>query len=420
MNPTDHDNLYFLEKAPVPRAIVHMAVPMVLSMVLDLVYNLINAVFIGQLNNTAMLAAITLVFPFQIVLMGVGQVFGIGGGTLIARRLGEKDLEGVKVASSVNFYLSLASGFVLMALFLPWIDPLLALLGATGDALAPTRDLVIVLILGSPVVITTVTLAETVRGEGASQASMTGMVLSVLLNLVLDPILIFGFHLNVLGAGLATVLANAAAVAYFVWYLHARSPVQSVSVKHLRPTKALLTSILSVGSSALIFSSLMVVGTLLFNTLAMAYGEATVAAFGVANRLVQIVEFLGAGLFAGIVPLLAFSYAGGHHKRLKDIVSTTAAWFLVITLVLGSLMFGFREPVFSVFSTDSEVLRLGFLVLTAMLASVLFNGVTSIITDVFQAFGAGLQASVMALVRGVVLVPLIVLGNLWFGVVGLI
>ena len=132
MNTTNHDNLYFLEKAPVPRAIVHLAVPMVMSMVLDLVYNLINAVFIGQLNNTAMLAAITLVFPFQIVLMGVGQVFGIGGGTLISRRLGEKDFEGVKVASSVNFYFSLASGFVLMALFLPWVEPLLATVPPLG------------------------------------------------------------------------------------------------------------------------------------------------------------------------------------------------------------------------------------------------------------------------------------------------
>ena len=164
MNNDKHDNTYFLESAPVPKAILHMAVPMVMSMVLDLVYNMINAVFIGQLNNTAMLAAITLVFPFQIVLMGVGQVFGIGGGTLIPRLLGEKNLEGVKRASAVNFYLSLASGFVLMAVFLPLIEPLLALMGATGPTLAPTRDMVVVFTLGSPQMIATITQAETHRG----------------------------------------------------------------------------------------------------------------------------------------------------------------------------------------------------------------------------------------------------------------
>ncbi|HTH13780.1 MAG TPA: MATE family efflux transporter, partial [Spirochaetia bacterium] len=210
METTNHDNTYYLESAPVPKAILHMAVPMVMSMILDLVYNMINAIFIGQLNDTAMLAAITLVFPFQIVLMGVGQIFGVGGGTLISRLLGEKDLAGVKRASAVTFFLSLASGLVVMALFLPFLDPVLALMGASGPSLAPTRDMILVLVLGSPLVITTITLAETLRAEGASKASMTGMILSVVLNMALDPLLIFGFHLNVLGAALATVLANGA------------------------------------------------------------------------------------------------------------------------------------------------------------------------------------------------------------------
>jgi len=420
MNPDNHDNTYFLENAPVPRAILHMAVPMVMSMVLDLVYNMINAVFIGQLNNTAMLAAITLVFPFQIVLMGVGQIFGIGGGTLIPRLLGEKNLEGVKRASAVNFYLSLASGFVLMAIFLPVVDPMLSLMGATGETLAPTRDMVFILTLGSPLMITTITLAETLRGEGASKASMTGMMLSVLVNMALDPLLIFVFHLNVMGAALATVLANGCAVAYFVWFLQNKSPVQSVSLKHFRPTKAMLASIFSVGSSAIVFSILMVTGALLFNTFAMSYGDAVVAAFGVANRLMQIVEFLGAGLFAGIIPLMAFSYSAGNQKRLNEVLSTTTVWFLGITLVLGLTMYLFRGPIFSVFSTDPLVLKIGFQVLTAMLVSVLFGGFSSVITDMFQAFGAGLQANVMALVRGLVLVPLIVLGNQWFGLTGII
>jgi len=215
-------------------------------------------------------------------------------------------------------------------------------------------------------------------------------------------------------------LANVAAVAYFVWYLKARSRVQSVSLRDFQPTRAMLASIFSIGSSALIFSALMVVGSLLFNTYAMAYGDAAVAAFGVANRLVQIVEFLGAGLFAGIIPLMAFAYAAGQQKRLGEVVSTTTVWFLAITLVLGTLMYLFREPIFRVFSTDPEVLRLGFLILTAMLVSVVFNGVTSIFSNVFQAFGAGLQANLMSLVRGLALVPLIYLGNLWFGLTGVI
>jgi Na+-driven multidrug efflux pump len=182
----------------------------------------------------------------------------------------------------------------------------------------------------------------------------------------------------------------------------------------------MLVSIFSVGTAPVLFSSLMVVSTLLFNTFAMAYGDHVVAAFGVANRLVQIVEFLGAGLFAGVIPLMAFAYAAGDQKRLSEVLSTTALWFLAVTVVLGSAMYFFRTPIFSVFSTDPQVLQVGFAILTAMLVSVLFGGVTSVINDMFQAFGAGLQANILAVARGLVLIPLIVLGNLWFGLNGIV
>lgn len=419
-NTTQTDNTYYLESAPVPKAILHMAVPMAMSMVLDLVYNMINAIFIGQLRDTAMLAAVTLVFPFQIVLMGIGQIFGVGGGTLIARLLGERDYGGVRAASAVNFYLSLASGLLLIPLLIPLADTILSFMGASGAAYGPTREMLLILAAGSPLLIATVALAESLRAEGAAKESMVGMAASVVANMVLDPILIYGLRLGVAGAALATVLANGIAVAYFARYLGAKSRVQSVSPKDFRPTRAMLASILSVGSSALIFSALMVAGALLFNNFSMAHGEAAAAAFGVANRLVQIVEFLGAGLFAGIVPLMAFSYASGDLKRLNGILSTAALWFLIVTAVLGVSMFLLREPIFDVFSRDPRVQEIGYRILSAMLVSALFSGLSSIFTDMFQAFGAGLQANAMALARGAALIPCIILGNLRFGLDGII
>ena len=124
MNSTEKDSIYYLEKAPVPRAIIHMAVPMIMGMILGLVYNIIDAYFIGRLGNTAMMAAITLAFPIEILVMGVGQIYGSGGGTLIPRLLGDKNFEEVKKASSVNFYLALLSGIVLMLALVPCLTPL--------------------------------------------------------------------------------------------------------------------------------------------------------------------------------------------------------------------------------------------------------------------------------------------------------
>jgi multidrug efflux pump len=420
MKQIEKDSLYYLEKAPVPQAIIHMAVPMIMSMVLDLIYNIIDAFFIGRLGNTAMLAAITLAFPFQIFLMGVGQIFGIGGGTLIPRLLGEKNFDGAKKASSVNFYLALLSGVVLTILILPFLSPILSLIGATGESFQYTKDFVLVLLIGGPFIITTMAMSETIRGEGASTAAMTGMILSVVVNIILDPIFIFALKLNVMGAALATVAANGVAVTYFIWYIRTKSKVQSISIQDFRPSKDILVNIFKVGSSSFLFSALMIVSTLMFNTYGMRYGDNVIAAFGIANRVVQICEFLATGLFAGIIPLIAYAYAAGNQKRLNAVLKTTILAFIGITFAIGLPMYLFRQPIYSIFSSDPAVLKAGSMIIQAMLVSVLFSGVCSIITDMFQAFGAGIESNAMALIRGVTMIPMIFLGNLAFGLNGVI
>ncbi|HVM72642.1 MAG TPA: MATE family efflux transporter [Anaerolineales bacterium] len=420
MKSTEQDSIYYLEKAPVPGAILHMAVPMIMGMILGLVYNVIDAYFIGRLGNTAMMAAITLAFPIEILVMGIGQIYGSGGGTLIPRLLGDKNFEEVKQASSVNFYLALLSGIVLMLVLVPTLTPMLSLIGATGEALRYTRDFALILALGSPLIITNMALSETIRGEGAATASMTGMILSVVVNILLDPVFIFFLKMNVMGAALATVIANAAAVAYFVWYIQAKSKVQSIRIKDFRPNKEILSNIYKIGSAAFLFSALAIISTSMFNTYALGYGDNVIAAFGIANRVVQICEFLGSGLFTGVVPLIAYAYAAGNRKRLNQVVYATTLFFVGITLILGGTFMVFRQQIFSLFSKDLGVLVAGYKILTAMLVSTLFTGFTSIISNMFEAFGAGIQANIMAVVRGLVLIPIIYLGNQMLGLNGVI
>jgi len=420
MKSAEKDSIYYLEKAPVSKAIIHMAVPMIMGMILGLVYNIIDAYFIGRLGNTAMMTAITLAFPIEILLMGVGQIYGSGGGTLIPRLLGDKNFEEVKKASSVNFYLALLSGIVLMLALVPSLTPLLRLMGAAGDALLYTRNFAMILALGSPLIIINMALSETIRGEGAATASMTGMILSVVVNILLDPIFIFGLMMNVMGAALATVIANGVAVAYFIWYIQAKSKVQSIRIKDFRPNKEIVSNIFKIGSAAFLFSALAIISTSMFNTYALGYGDNVIAAFGIANRVVQICEFLGSGLFMGIVPLIAFAYAAGNQKRLNQVVTTTTLFFIVITLILGGIFMVFRHQIFSLFSKDPGVLVAGFKILTAMLVSTLFTGFTSIISNMFEAFGAGIQSNIMAVVRGLALIPIIFLGNQMLGLNGVI
>ena len=231
---------YYFEEAPIPKAIAHMAVPMMLGMSVIMIYNVIDAFFIGKLNNTAMMTAVTLALPFTIILSGIGNIFGVGGGTYISRLLGEKKLEDAKKVSSVIFFLSLLAGFIFMLFAIPLIHPILKVLGAKGDTVLFTKDFIMVLIIGSPFIIANFALGQVVRAEGASKVSMNGMFISVIINIVLDPILIFTCHLNIVGAALGTVVANTCAVLYYVYYLKNKSSTLTVSIRTFKPTLSML------------------------------------------------------------------------------------------------------------------------------------------------------------------------------------
>jgi multidrug efflux pump len=415
-----NDAMYYLEKAPVPKAIAHMAIPMILGMVVNMIYNITDAYFIGRLGSTSMLASITLALPFTTILMAIGEIFGTGGSTYIARLLGEKNMEGVKKASSVNFYLSLLSGLAFIIICLPAISPIVAVLGATGETLLHTKDFILAYAIGSPFVIANFTLAQTVRGEGASTESMIGMIISVAVNIILDPIFIFLFHMNVMGASIATVIGNACAVAYYVYYLKKRSPIQSVNIKDFKPTKEILSNIFKIGISALLLSGFLIVSSLMFNNYAVMYGDNVVAAFGVANRVCQISDFIGMGLYMGVVPLIAFSYASNNTERLNKILKTTVRYLVSVILVIAILLFVFRTQVLTLFSSDEAVITVGITILSALLVSTLFAGLSGLLTSMFQSFGKGIQSNVMSVARGVALIPIIIIGNQMFQLNGII
>ncbi len=414
------DAMYYLEKAPVPKAIAHMAIPMILGMVVNMIYNITDAYFIGRLNNTSMLASITLALPFTTILMALGELFGTGGSTYISRLLGEKKIDYVKKVSSVTLYLSLISGLLFMLLCIPFLSPILKLLGATGETMLHTRSYIIAYTIGSPFVVANFTLAQMVRGEGASTESMIGMIISVVINIILDPVFIFFFHMDVMGASVATVIGNICAVVYYMYYLEKKSPAQSIRLKYFKPNPTILFNIFKIGISALLLSGFLIVSSLMFNNYAVLYGDQVVAAFGVANRVCQISDFIGMGLYMGVVPLIAFSYASNNTERLNRVLKTTAFYLVTIISMIAGLLFVFRTQVLELFSSDESVIEVGVIILTALLFSTLFAGISGLLTSMFQAFGKSIQSTIMSVSRGIALIPIIIIGNSLFQLNGVI
>lgn len=418
-------NRWYLSSAPIVRALIHLCVPMAAAMIIGAVYNLINAGFIGSLHNTALLAAVTLGAPILGLVMAVGDVFGTGGSAFISRLLGasEKDpaqASQIKHVSSFALWGAIIVGAILGAAGLLLLHPIVTLLGAHGAAVPATTAFVGVMLAFVPVLAAAFCLEQIVRAEGAARQVMVGLVASTVANLVFDVLFILVLHWGVAGAALSMGLANLGVVIYFVTWLTRHSEHVSLAPRWFTLSPAVLKPVLGVGVSTLLQSAFLIVTSLVLNNLAANYGNAPLAAMGVAVRIAQIPEFLVMGITLGVLPLLAYSYGKGDRARLHSSLRASAFTVGSITVLFSVTVFVFRDQVFSAFVADRSVLAVGAAILTAQLVSMIFNGFTGLLTSLFQAAGLALPATVLSLTQGILFIPIVVFGNLWFGLPGII
>ncbi len=418
---------YFLALAPLWRALVHLCLPMIAAVSVGAVYNIINAGFIGSLHSTPLLAAITFGLPILPLMMAVGGVFGVGGSTMVSRVMGSADSGSahdpdlIKRIVGFTIWGAIGAGAIIGGICLILLNPIVHLLGADAAAFAPTAQYVGVTLAFFPVLTAAFALEQLVRAEGASKASMIGLIASTVGNLVFDVLFILVLHWGVLGAALAIGLSNLIAVGYYLWFLRTKS-VNGIrlSPKWFSVRPAIVKEVFGVGASELLMSSFMIVTTLLLNNLAVQYGDAVLAAFGVALRIVQLPEFLVMGITLGVLSLFAYTFGAGNKARLSSAIRTSAFTIGGITLVFSGLVFVFRDQVFGLFSSDADVLRDGVLILTAQLVATIFNGITGLLIAVFQGTGKMRAATIMSVAQGVLFIPIVLLGNLWFGLNGII
>lgn len=422
-------NRFYLASAPVWRALVHLCVPMIAGFSVGTVYNIINAGFIGTLHSTPLLAALTFSLPVFALLMAVGGVFGVGGGTYVSRLLGAEDLTGADAAasririrqvSSFTLWSALGAGIVIGAVGLVFATPLASLIGASGEAQEPTAVYIGAMFAFTPLYVLAFALEQLVRAEGAASASMVGLIASTVANLVFDVLFILVLGWGVLGAGLALGLSNVVMVGYYLWWMARRSTVLTLSPRAFRADREMVTTVFGVGASELLQSSFLIVTTLVMNWVAIGYGDALLASMGVALRISQLPETICMGVFMGVIPLLAYAYGARNAARLRRAVTGSAVAILAITVVFSGAVFLFRDQVFALFSADPAVLHDGTLILTAMLVATIFNGITGLVIAVFQATEQMRNATIMALAQGVLFIPVIFAGNALFGVTGVI
>lgn len=423
-DPARGTDRWYLSAAPIGRALVHLCVPMAAGISVTAVYNVINAGFVGSRHDPSLLAALTFGLPLLGLVMAVGGVFGVGGSAEVSRLLGaaERDpaaADRVEHVTAFAVWGAVLAGAAVAVLGVLLRHPLVALLGADDASRAATTAYVTVLVVFVPVLASTFCLEQLVRAQGAARQSMVGLIASVVANLVLDVVFILVLGWGVAGAALAVGLSNVVAAGYYAWFLQRHGAGTSLSPRRFTVRADVVRPVLGIGVGELLQSAFLVVTTLVFNNLAIAYGDGALAAFGVAVRIAQVPEFLVMGLTLGVLPLLAYSYGKGDAARLGAALRGAALAVGGLVVVLSGLVFALRDQVFGIFSDDAAVVRLGVVVLTAQLVATLVNGFTGLTTSLFQAAGRVRAAIVMSVAQGVLFVPVVLGADAWFGLTGL-
>ena len=416
----NESNIYYLKESPIRKAIVHLSIPMMIGISATTIYNLINAYFIGLIHDTNMMSAITLAMPITIILMAVGNMFGVGGGSFITRLLGSGDTQKGKTVAGYSFYASIILGIIIGIVAIIFMNPFVHLLGADSQTILYTKQYATILFAGGAAFILNFALEQLVRSEGASKESMYGMFISVAVSIVLDALLILVFNLHVIGAGISIVIANLASTTYYVWFLESKSESLKGFLKHFKLSLKNQLEVYKIGVSELFKSAFMIVTTLLLNNFSVQYGDNVVASFGIAVRITQLPEFLTMGLFLGAMPLFAYSFSAHNTKRLKESLKEVSLWIGGISIFFALIVYLFRVPVLGLFTNDPRVIQVGLTILAAQLVSSVFNGFSDLFTGIFQASGYGFQTGVMSTIQGTFFIPVVLLLHHFYGLDGLI
>ncbi|AUS25237.1 MATE family efflux transporter [Paenibacillus polymyxa] len=406
----DAENLHYFEKAPIAKAVAHFAVPMMLGTSMSVIYSILNAYFLGTLHNTAMLTALALTLPLFAAIMAIGNLVGIGSGAFISRLLGEKKYADVKNVSSFAFYSSLVLGLILMALGLPLIDSLVQGLGATPDSFGFTKDYVTIMLIGSPFVVLFFTLENIVRSEGAAITSMIGMILSVVVNIILDALVIFVFHWGVIGVASATVISNVVASIFYAFHMGYKSQFLTISIKWFKATKDIMSNVFKIGVPVFIMSLFMGAMSLVFNHFLVEYGDQAIAAYGISSRLLQFPEFILMGLCEGVVPLIAFSFTA-NKLRMKQTIGFTIKAILALAVVFGIIVYLISDHLIGLFTNDPQLIVMGSYILHVTFLSLFITGMTTLFTGIFQATAQGTAAFIMSVIQGITLIPVLYIAN---------
>lgn len=416
----ENRNQKIFSEMPVKNAVFKMAVPSVVSSLVLVIYNMADTFFVGQTHNAFQVAAVSLTNPVFVMFMAFANLLGIGGSTAVSIFLGERKKIQAKRVASFCCYASIILGIVSGILIILFMNPLLKVLGSSENTYNFSKDYLFYIALGAPFIFFTNTFGHTVRGEGAASASMIGGMIGTVVNIILDPVFILTFNMGTAGAAIATVLGNIFGCAYYIYYFKRKSHFLSINFKDFHFLGKAARKTVSLGIPAGVNSALMSGSNIILNNKLVSYGDAPVAAMGVAIKVYLLIVFIHMGIANGIQPLLGYCFGAKKKERFIKIFNFSGFLTILIGTVLTATYIIFSSEIIEFFINDREVIEYGKKMLIATSVSGPILGILFLCINSMQAVERPFPATVVSICRqGFIFIPLLYILDKIFGLDGI-
>lgn len=413
------DKTQLFEQTPVPRAVLSLVVPTVLSQIITVLYNMADTFFIGQVGDPDQVAAASLCLPLFMATTGLANLFGIGGASLVSRSLGLGDTDKARQTSAFCLWTAAAAAFLYGMVIFAFCGVLLPAVGANEDTYGFCKSYLFwTLTVGAVPTVLNAALSHLVRAEGFSGQASFGVALGGGLNIVLDPIFIFGFHLEITGAAVATMLSNLIATVYFVVLILSKRGKLCLTLnpKYYSVSDGIPRETLLVGLPSFIMNLMGIFSNITLNKLLVHTSNAAVGGIGIAKKIDMLAFAIANGLSQGVIPLIGYNYSARNIRRMREAIKVTLIISLAVTTLGAVLLFTCANPLVRAFINDPETVRYGSMFQRIICITGPFTAITTVIISIFQSVGQKGKPLLLSMLRkGGLDVPFMFFLNAWKG-----
>ena len=410
-----------LGKAPMPKALVSLGIPIMIGMLINALYNLVDAYFVGGLGESPM-GAISIVFPLGQVVVGLGLMFGNGAASYLSRLLGSGDKKTANIVASTALYSSVLIGAVLIIFSTIFLKPILTSLGATETIMPYALTYARIYVISCIFNVFNVTMNNIVASEGAAKTTMCALLLGAVINIGLDPLFIYTFDMGVAGAAIATAISQFVSTLVYLTYILRKKSAFTFSIKDFIPTQQTFVEILKIGIPTLTFQLLTSLSIALINRASSTYGDVVIAGMGAVTRVTSMGTLVVFGFLKGFQPIAGFSYGAKNFKRLRESIKISILWSTIFCVAVGLLMVVFSTQIISQFANgNGEMISVGQKSLVANGLSFFLFGFYTVYSSLFLALGKGTAGFFLGACRqGICFVPIIFLLPAIWGLSGIL